>query len=66
LRAALELEVKKQTAHLTRAIEVLQAEIDARKQMEAEVKAHVELLEAARRSAAEPDRDTETLVRVRF
>jgi phosphoglycerate-specific signal transduction histidine kinase len=51
LRAALELEVKKKTAHLTRAIEELQLEIDGRKRMEAEVeKTHKELLAASRQA----------------
>ncbi|MDR3455838.1 MAG: hypothetical protein P4N60_00210 [Verrucomicrobiae bacterium] len=45
LRAGLETEVQKKTAHLTRAIEALQAEIDERKRMEAEVQAHVQLLD---------------------
>jgi hypothetical protein len=44
LRAGLEAEIEKKTLHLTRAIEALQAEIDERKRMEAEVEAHVELL----------------------
>jgi septal ring factor EnvC (AmiA/AmiB activator) len=49
LRAELELEVKKKTAHLTRAIEELQMEIDGRKRMEAEVeRTHKELLAASR------------------
>jgi septal ring factor EnvC (AmiA/AmiB activator) len=51
LRAELESEVKKKTAHLTRAIEELQAEIDGRKLMEAEVeKTHKELLAASRQA----------------
>jgi myosin heavy subunit len=49
LRAELESEVKKKTAHLTRAIEELQMEIDGRKRMEAEVeRTHKELLAASR------------------
>ncbi len=49
LRAELESEIKKKTAHLTRAIEELQAEIDGRKQIEAEVeKTHKELFAASR------------------
>ena len=51
LRAGLELEIKKKTAHLTRAIEELQLEIDGRKRMEAEVeKTHKELLAASRQA----------------
>jgi septal ring factor EnvC (AmiA/AmiB activator) len=51
LRAELESEIKKKTAHLTRAIEELQAEIDGRKLMEAEVeKTHKELLAASRQA----------------
>jgi C4-dicarboxylate-specific signal transduction histidine kinase len=61
LRAGLELEVEKKTRHLTRAIEALQAEIDERKRMEAEVAAHIELLETShfRRS---PERNAGTQV----
>ena len=51
LRAELESEIKKKTAHLTRAIEELQAEIDGRKLMEADVeKSHKELLAASRQA----------------
>ena len=51
LRAELESEVKKKTAHLSRAIEELQSEIDGRKRMEAEVeKTHKELLAASRQA----------------
>ena len=51
LRDELESEIKKKTAHLTRAIEELQAEIDGRKLMEAEVeKTHKELLAASRQA----------------
>ena len=51
LRAELESEIKKKTAHLTRAIEELQLEIDGRKRMEAEVeKTHKELLAASRQA----------------
>jgi phage host-nuclease inhibitor protein Gam len=51
LRAELESEIKKKTAHLTRAIEELQAEIDGRKQMEAEVeRTQKELLAASRQA----------------
>jgi uncharacterized protein YlxW (UPF0749 family) len=51
LRAELESEVKKKTAHLSRAIEELQTEIDGRKRMEAEVeKTHKELLVASRQA----------------
>jgi phage host-nuclease inhibitor protein Gam len=51
LRAELESEVKKKTAHLSRAIEELQSEIDGRKRMEAEVeKTHKELLDASRQA----------------
>ena len=51
LRAELESEVKKKTAYLSRAIEELQAEIDGRKRMEAEVeKTHKELLAASRQA----------------
>ena len=49
LRDELESEIKKKTVHLTRAIEELQAEIDGRKQMEAEIeKTQKELLAASR------------------
>jgi myosin heavy subunit len=45
LRAELESEIKKKTAHLTRAIEELQLEIDGRKRMEVEIeRTHKELL----------------------
>jgi uncharacterized protein YlxW (UPF0749 family) len=51
LRAELESEVKKKTAYLSRAIEELQAEIDSRKRMEAEIeKTHEELLAASRQA----------------
>ena len=51
LRAGLESEIKKKTAHLTRAIEELQLEIDGRKRMEAEAeKTHKELLAASRQA----------------
>jgi C4-dicarboxylate-specific signal transduction histidine kinase len=51
LRAGLESEIRKKTAHLTRAIEELQLEIDGRKRMEAEVeKTHKELLAASRQA----------------
>jgi septal ring factor EnvC (AmiA/AmiB activator) len=51
LRDELESEIKKKTAHLTRAIEELQAEIDGRKQMEVEIeKTQKELLAASRHS----------------
>jgi phosphoglycerate-specific signal transduction histidine kinase len=51
LRAELESEVKKKTAHLTRAIEELQMEIDGRKQMEVEIaKTQKELLAASRQA----------------
>jgi len=51
LRAELESEVKKKTAYLSRAIEELQAEIDSRKRMEAEIeKTHQELLAASRQA----------------
>ncbi len=51
LRSELELEIKKKTAHLTRAIEELQMEIDGRKRMEAEIeKTHKELLAASRQA----------------
>jgi hypothetical protein len=51
LRAELESEVKKKTAHLTRAIEELQSEIDGRKRMEVEIeKTHKELLAASQRA----------------
>jgi hypothetical protein len=51
LRDELESEIKKKTAHLTRAIEELQSEIDGRKQMEAEIeKTHKELLAASRQA----------------
>jgi hypothetical protein len=49
LRDELESEIKKKTAHLTRAIEELQAEIDGRKQMEVEFeRTQKELLAASR------------------
>ena len=67
LRAGLEAEVRKQTAHLTRAIEVLQAEIDERKRMEAEVAAHVQLLDDTRHLLKiELNHDTEALAHIRF
>src|ERR1035438_571713 len=51
LRSGLESQVKQKTAHLTRAIEELQSEIDGRKRVEAEVeKTHKELLTASRRA----------------
>jgi hypothetical protein len=51
MRAELELEVKKKTAHLTRAIEELQAEIDGRKQAEAEAEtAHWRLRAVSRKA----------------
>jgi phosphoglycerate-specific signal transduction histidine kinase len=51
LRNELESEIKKKTAHLTRAIEELQMEIDGRKRMEAEIeKTHKELLAASRQA----------------
>ncbi|MGB7747956.1 MAG: hypothetical protein WBN75_11785 [Verrucomicrobiia bacterium] len=51
LRAELESEVKKKTAHLIRAIEELQMEIDGRKQMEAEIeRTQKELLAASRQA----------------
>jgi C4-dicarboxylate-specific signal transduction histidine kinase len=51
LRANLESQVKEQTAHLTKAVEELQLEIDQRKRMEAEVeKTHKELLAASRQA----------------
>jgi phosphoglycerate-specific signal transduction histidine kinase len=51
LRAELESEIKKKTAHLTRAIEELQVEIDGRKQMEAEIeRTQKELLAASRQA----------------
>jgi C4-dicarboxylate-specific signal transduction histidine kinase len=51
LRAGLESEIRKKTAHLTRAIEELQLEIDGRKRMEAEVeKTQKELLAASRQA----------------
>jgi phosphoglycerate-specific signal transduction histidine kinase len=51
LRAELESEIRKKTAHLTRAIEELQMEIDGRKRMEVEIeKTHKELLAASRQA----------------
>ena len=51
LRAELESEVRKKTAHLSRAIEELQMEIDGRKRMEAEIeRTHKELLTASRQA----------------
>ena len=51
MRNELELEVKKQTTYLTRAIEELQAEIDARKRMETEVETtHVALCAFSRQT----------------
>ena len=47
-RERLEVEVEKKTAHLLRAVDALQAEMDERKRMEAEVAAHVGLLEVSR------------------
>jgi len=65
LRAGLEAEVEKKTIHLTRAIEALQAEIDERKRMEAEVEAHVELLDASRRTGT-TEAAKEMLAGIRF
>ena len=50
LRAGLEAEVQKKTAYLTRAIEALQVEIDARKLMATELEAHIDLLKICRRT----------------
>lgn len=51
MRIELESEVRKKTAYLTRAIEGLQAEIDARRRMEAEVKTtHIELRVVSRQA----------------
>jgi len=51
LRTELESEIRKKTAHLTRAIEELQMEIDGRKRMEAEIeRTHKELLNASRQA----------------
>jgi len=66
LRAGLEAEVEKKTAHLMRAIEALQTEIDERKRMAAEVEAHVALLEAARGAERSPSGNPETLAHIRF
>lgn len=51
MRAELEWEVKKKTAHLTRAIEELQSEIDERKRVESEIAAAHSELRAASRQA---------------
>jgi hypothetical protein len=48
LRERLQTEVEKKTAHLMRAVDALQTEMDERKRMEAEVAAHVGLLEVSR------------------
>lgn len=66
LRAQLELEVEKKTRHLTQAIEALQAEIDERKRMEAEVEAHVELLDTVHRTRADFDNHPEMTAHIRF
>jgi len=67
LRASLEAEVQKKTIHLTRAIEALQAEIDERKRMEAEVEAHVELLGHTQLlKKLEPEDRAATLAHIRF
>lgn len=66
LRAGLEAEVGKKTAHLLRAIEVLQAEIDERKRMEAEVAAHVELLGTVHIAKRTEPGVPETLAHIRF
>jgi len=66
LRAGLEAEVEKKTAHLMRAIEVLQAEIDERKRMEAEVAAHVELLGTVHIAKRTEPGGPETLDHIRF
>jgi C4-dicarboxylate-specific signal transduction histidine kinase len=51
LRAELESQVKEKTAHLTKAVEELQLEIEQRKRMESEVeKTHKELLAASRQA----------------
>ncbi len=47
LRAELESEVKKKTAHLSRAIEELQSEIDGRKNAEAQISEQARLLDLA-------------------
>ncbi|HTB84320.1 MAG TPA: hypothetical protein VK742_11750 [Candidatus Sulfotelmatobacter sp.] len=47
-RERLQTEVDTKTAHLMRAVDALQAEMDERKRMEAEVAAHVGLLEVTR------------------
>ena len=66
LRAGLEAEVEKKTAHLMRAIEVLQAEIDERKRMEAEVEAHVELLGTVHMAKRTESGGPDTLGHIRF
>jgi len=67
LRAGLEAEVEKKTAHLTRAIEALQSEIDERKRMEAEVQAHVQLLEdTCHFVRTDRIHDTAALTHIRF
>jgi hypothetical protein len=51
MRAELESQVKKQTAHLTRAIEELQSEIDERKRVEEQAEtAHIELQVVSRQA----------------
>ena len=67
LRAGLEAEVQKKTAHLTRAIEALQAEIEERKRMEAEVEAHVQLLDdTCHILKKDRNNGTEMLAHIRF
>jgi C4-dicarboxylate-specific signal transduction histidine kinase len=67
LRAGLEAEVQKKTAYLTRAIEALQDEIDARKLMATELEAHIDLLKICRRTEpAEMHGEPEMLHLMRF
>ena len=66
LRAQLEIEVGKKTRHLTLAMEALQAEIDERKRMEAEVEAHVELLDTVHRTRSDFNNQAELTAHIRF
>lgn len=63
LRECLQTEVEKKTAHLMRAVDALQAEMDERKRMEAEVAAHVGLLEVSRGRSGD---EKNSIAHVRF
>jgi hypothetical protein len=63
LRERLETDVQRKTAHLMRAVDALQAEMDERKRMEAEVAAHVGLLEV---SLGQNGHEKKDLAHIRF